>query len=87
MYGGFFAFFKTLSLFFLPNANQVMRKNVASKRDEFNKLGKDLDLTEQACSPLQQSFNEYCPDIQRQEDEVKKLNNRYVTVNNQLQER
>lgn len=64
-----------------------MRKNVASKTDEFNKLGRDLDLTEQACSPLQRSFNEYCPDIQRQEDEVKKLNNRYVTVNNQLQER
>uniref|UniRef100_A0A671TZQ2 Envoplakin-like n=1 Tax=Sparus aurata TaxID=8175 RepID=A0A671TZQ2_SPAAU len=74
----------------LQNRNQqlqVMRKDVASKTDEFNKLGRDLDLTEQACSPLQQSFNEYCPDIQRQEDEVKKLNNRYVTVNNQLQER
>ncbi|XP_073350769.1 envoplakin [Pagrus major] len=66
---------------------QAMRKDVASKTNELNKLGRDLDLTEQACSPLQQRFNEYCPDIRRQEDEVKKLNNRYAIVNNQLQER
>lgn len=64
-----------------------MRKDVASKKDELTKLGRDLDLTEQACSPLQQSFNEYCPDIRRQENEVKKLKNRYTFVNNQLQER
>ncbi|XP_041812283.1 envoplakin-like [Chelmon rostratus] len=66
---------------------QAMRKDVASKKDELTKLGRDLDLTEQACSPLQQSFNEYCPDIRRQENEVKKLKNRYTFVNNQLQER
>ncbi|XP_042249882.1 envoplakin [Thunnus maccoyii] len=74
----------------LPSCNQqlqVMHKNVASKKDEVNKLGKDLDLTEQACSSLQQSFNEYCPDIRRQENKVKHLKNRYTTVNNQLQER
>nr|XP_046271944.1 envoplakin-like [Scatophagus argus] len=66
---------------------QVLHKDVASKKDELNRLGRDLDLTEQACSPLQQSFNEYCPDIRRQENEVKKLKNRYTIVNNQLQER
>lgn len=64
-----------------------MRKDVASKKDELNKLGRDLDLTAQACSSLQQSFNEYCPDIGRQENEVKQLKNRYTNVNNQLQER
>uniref|UniRef100_A0A4W6BNQ2 Envoplakin b n=1 Tax=Lates calcarifer TaxID=8187 RepID=A0A4W6BNQ2_LATCA len=66
---------------------QTLRKDVASKKDEVNKLGRDLDLTKQACSSLQQSFNEYCPDIRRQEDEVKHLKNRYTNVNNQLQER
>lgn len=63
-----------------------MRKDVASKKDELNKLGRDLDMTAQACSSLQ-SFNEYCPDIRRQENEVKHLKNRYTAVNNQLQER
>ncbi|XP_070837780.1 envoplakin [Chaetodon trifascialis] len=66
---------------------QAMRKDVASKKEELNKLGTDLDLTKQACSPLQKSFNEYCPDIRRQESEVKKLKNRYTLVNNQLQDR
>ncbi|GAA6215524.1 envoplakin-like [Lates japonicus] len=66
---------------------QILRKDVASKKDEVNKLGRDLDLTKQACSSLQQSFNEYCPDIRRQENEVKHLKNRYTNVNNQLQER
>ncbi|XP_040918385.1 envoplakin [Toxotes jaculatrix] len=66
---------------------QAMRKDVASKKDELNQLGRDLDLTQQACSSLQQSFNEYCPDIRRQENEVKHLKNRYTNVNNQLQER
>ncbi|KAL7378520.1 hypothetical protein ABVT39_015097 [Epinephelus coioides] len=74
----------------LPSRNQqlqAMYKDVASKKDELNKLGRDLDLTAQACSSLQQSFNEYCPDIGRQENEVKQLKNRYTNVNNQLQER
>ncbi|CAK6960372.1 envoplakin [Scomber scombrus] len=66
---------------------QAMLKDVASQKEEVNKLGRDLDLTEQACSPLQQSFNEYCPDIRRQENTVKHLRNRYTNVKNQIQER
>uniref|UniRef100_A0A8D0CT75 Envoplakin b n=1 Tax=Sander lucioperca TaxID=283035 RepID=A0A8D0CT75_SANLU len=74
----------------LPSRNQqlqVLRQDVTSKKDELTKLGRDLDLTSQSCRSLQQSFNEYCPDIRRQENEVKQLKNRYTTVNNQLQER
>ncbi|XP_045899515.1 envoplakin isoform X2 [Micropterus dolomieu] len=74
----------------LPGRNQqlqVVRMEVASKKDELNKLSKDLDLTEQACSSLQRSFNEYCPDIRRQENVVKQLKNRYTNINNQLQEK
>ncbi|CAJ1075760.1 envoplakin [Xyrichtys novacula] len=66
---------------------QNLRKDLTSKKDELNKLGKDLDLTQQACSSLQQSFKEYCPDMQRQENEVKQLKNRYMNVSNQLQDR
>uniref|UniRef100_A0A8C9XNW0 Envoplakin b n=1 Tax=Sander lucioperca TaxID=283035 RepID=A0A8C9XNW0_SANLU len=72
---------------FSPRAKQVLRQDVTSKKDELTKLGRDLDLTSQSCRSLQQSFNEYCPDIRRQENEVKQLKNRYTTVNNQLQER
>uniref|UniRef100_A0A3Q2QJ67 Envoplakin b n=1 Tax=Fundulus heteroclitus TaxID=8078 RepID=A0A3Q2QJ67_FUNHE len=44
-------------------------------------------ISVQACSTLQQRFNEYCPDIRRQENQVKLLKNRYTSVNNQLQDR
>ncbi|XP_054891427.1 envoplakin-like [Poeciliopsis prolifica] len=62
-------------------------KDVVSKKEELNKLGKDLDLTKQACSPLQQRFGEFCPDIRRQESQVRLLKNRYANVSSQLQER
>uniref|UniRef100_A0A7N6BLL2 Desmoplakin SH3 domain-containing protein n=1 Tax=Anabas testudineus TaxID=64144 RepID=A0A7N6BLL2_ANATE len=66
---------------------QTLRKNLASKKDELNKLGTELDLTQQACNSLQHSFGEYCPDIRRQENTVKNLKNRYTNVDSQLQDR
>ncbi|MEQ2262327.1 hypothetical protein XENORESO_006806, partial [Xenotaenia resolanae] len=66
---------------------QNLQQDVLPKKEELNKLGKDLDLTKQACSTLQQSHDEYCPDIRRQESQVKLLKNRYTNINNQLQER
>uniref|UniRef100_A0A3Q0T5D6 Envoplakin b n=1 Tax=Amphilophus citrinellus TaxID=61819 RepID=A0A3Q0T5D6_AMPCI len=66
--------------------NKTLNKDVASRKDELKKLGRDLDLTEQACSSLQQNFSEYCPDIRRQENQVKNLKDRYTNVNNQLQD-
>lgn len=66
---------------------QDIRQEVSSKKDELNTLGRDLDLTKQACSSLQQNFNEYCPDIRRQESQVKHLKNRFTSVTNQLQDR
>lgn len=64
-----------------------MLRDITSKKDDLTKLGRDLELTEQACSSLQRAVNEYCPDIRRQEKAVKHLKNRYANVNNQLQER
>lgn len=78
-------FFSSFLLF--PDAKQALSKDVTSKKDEMNKLGRELDLTEQACRPLRQNFYEYCPDIGRQKTEVKRLKNRYANINNQLQER
>uniref|UniRef100_A0A3B5MCE2 Uncharacterized protein n=1 Tax=Xiphophorus couchianus TaxID=32473 RepID=A0A3B5MCE2_9TELE len=71
----------------LQNRTKNTLKDVVSKKEELKKLGKDLDLTKQACSPLQQRLSEYCPDIRRQESQVQLLKNRYANVRNQLQER
>lgn len=61
--------------------------DVASKKNELVLLGRDLDMAEQTCNPLERSFTEYCPDIYHQQNKVKRLKNRYTIINNQLQER
>lgn len=61
--------------------------DLASKKNEVVLLGRDLDMAEQACNPLERSFTEYCPDICNQQNKVKRLKNRYTMINNQLQER
>lgn len=61
--------------------------DVTSKKNELIVLGRDLDMAEQACTPLERGFTEYCPDIYRQQNNVKRLKNRYMMVNNHLQER
>ncbi|XP_070770595.1 envoplakin a [Enoplosus armatus] len=78
----------------LPNAIkargediQYQRKSVAAAQDDMKKLSQDLETTEQLCSSLQQGYQEYCPDIQRQRTEVKQLQSRYSNVANQLKER
>ncbi|XP_065134317.1 envoplakin [Paramisgurnus dabryanus] len=62
-----------------------MSKDVASRQDDIQQLNRELEVTEQACSSLQKSFQEYCPDIRHQESEVKRLRNRYATITSQLQ--
>uniref|UniRef100_A0A7N6AZ93 Desmoplakin SH3 domain-containing protein n=1 Tax=Anabas testudineus TaxID=64144 RepID=A0A7N6AZ93_ANATE len=66
---------------------QNQRKSVAAAQEDMKKLSQDLEATEQLCSSLQQGYQEYCPDIQRQKTEVKQLQTRYTNVVNQLQER
>lgn len=66
---------------------QAQRKSVVAAQDDMKKLSQDLETTEQLCSSLQQGYHEYCPDIQRQRTDVKKLQTRYANVANQLNER
>ncbi|XP_029006466.1 envoplakin a [Betta splendens] len=63
------------------------RESVAAAQSDMKKLSQDLQTTEQLCSSLQQRYQEYCPDIQRQKTEVKQLQSRYTNVENQLNER
>nr|XP_020466617.1 envoplakin [Monopterus albus] len=69
------------------NDIQRQRKAVAAAQDDMKKLSKDLETTEQLCSHLQQGYQEYCPDINRQRKDVKQLHARYTNVVNQLQGR
>uniref|UniRef100_A0AAX7V2A8 Desmoplakin SH3 domain-containing protein n=1 Tax=Astatotilapia calliptera TaxID=8154 RepID=A0AAX7V2A8_ASTCA len=68
-------------------AEEIQQKSVAAAQNDMKKLSKDLETTEQLCSSLQQDYQEYCPDIQRQKTEVKQLQARYTNVANQLKER
>lgn len=60
---------------------------MAAAQPEMQKLNKELETTEKLCSSLQQGYQEYCPDIRRQETQVKSLQNRYANLNNQLVDR
>ncbi|KAM9857427.1 envoplakin a [Aulostomus maculatus] len=78
----------------VPNAIQAatekiqdQQKAVTAAQGDMKKLSLDLETTEQLCSSLQQGYQEYCPDIQRQRTEVKQLQSRYANVANQLKER
>ena len=75
--------------FLLPwlSVPQTMRLELLSQQDDVYKLGRELELTQQASSPLQKVYSEYCPDIHHQGAQVKQLRNRYTNVNNDLQER
>lgn len=66
---------------------QAQRRSVAGAKDDMKKLSQDLETTEQLCSSLQQGYQEYCPDINRQKRDVKQLHMRYENVANQLNER
>ncbi|XP_053493210.1 envoplakin a [Ictalurus furcatus] len=66
---------------------QNLKKDVAAAQPEMQKLNKELETTEKLCSSLQQGYQEYCPDIRRQETQVKSLQNRYANLNNQLVDR
>ncbi|XP_051996354.1 envoplakin a [Xyrauchen texanus] len=66
---------------------QSLRKNVTGAQSEMLKLSEDLEALKKLCSSLQQGYQEYCPDIRRQEAEVKNLQSRYANVSSQLNER
>ncbi|XP_062853902.1 envoplakin a [Trichomycterus rosablanca] len=63
---------------------QSLKKEVAVAQPDMQKLNKDMEITANLCSSLQQGYQEYCPDIRRQETQVKNLQTRYANINNQL---
>ncbi|MBN3284709.1 EVPL protein, partial [Polyodon spathula] len=66
---------------------QTMQNDLSEKDDIMMKLGKDLDVTQQQCNSLQKGFQEYCPDIKKQEAEVQRLRERHASVASQIGQR
>lgn len=64
-----------------------MQSDLSEKDDVLTKLGRDLDVTQQQCNSLQKGFQEYCPDIKKQEAEVQRLRERYANVASQIRQR
>uniref|UniRef100_A0A8C7G881 Envoplakin-like n=1 Tax=Oncorhynchus kisutch TaxID=8019 RepID=A0A8C7G881_ONCKI len=75
----------------IPDVPNVLQTRIAKLQvtvfQSYDYLNRDMESTEQLSSSLQKGFHEYCPDIRRQQTEVKHLKNRYANVNSQLQER
>ncbi|XP_056315758.1 envoplakin a [Danio aesculapii] len=66
---------------------QGLKRDIAGSQNEMQKLSEELEALKKLCSSLQQGYQEYCPDVRRQEAEVKNLQSRYSNVINQLSER
>uniref|UniRef100_A0A8C4T782 Envoplakin a n=1 Tax=Erpetoichthys calabaricus TaxID=27687 RepID=A0A8C4T782_ERPCA len=66
---------------------QRMKRDLSNSQDELQKLQRDYAKAEQQSSALQKGYQEYCPDIKRQQLDVQKLNSRYANVANQLEHR
>ncbi|MFT7797741.1 envoplakin-like [Arapaima gigas] len=66
---------------------QDVRREVIVKQRDVQQLSRDLESVKQLCSSLQAGYQEYCPDLCRQETEVRRLQKRYDNIGFQLQRR
>ncbi|XP_018612700.1 envoplakin-like [Scleropages formosus] len=66
---------------------QDMHRDLNGKQREVQQLSRDLEPVKQVCSSLQAGYQEYCPDLCRQEAEVRRLQKRYDNIEFQLQTR
>uniref|UniRef100_UPI00398F7313 periplakin n=1 Tax=Pristiophorus japonicus TaxID=55135 RepID=UPI00398F7313 len=65
----------------------VMRSELKSKKPILQEAEQNLNSVKRTCNVLTDNFREHCPDVERQEAEVKKLNKRYDNLNKQLESR
>ncbi|XP_043946435.1 envoplakin [Protopterus annectens] len=66
---------------------QKMKRDLENKQDNLQQLNENFSDTEQCCSALHTNFQEFCPDLPKQETEVRRLNDRFNAVAEQLNER
>ncbi|XP_075422275.1 periplakin [Ascaphus truei] len=65
----------------------VMSSELQTGRRLLAEAEQNLHNSKQSCNKLANRFQEHCPDIERQETEVSKLNQRYTQLDKQIQSR
>uniref|UniRef100_A0A8C8SS88 Envoplakin n=1 Tax=Pelusios castaneus TaxID=367368 RepID=A0A8C8SS88_9SAUR len=69
------------------NELQRLKRDLVAQEDCVLKLNRALKDAEHSCGAVQNNFQEFCPDLPRQKQEVQLLNDRYHTVADQLDHR
>ncbi|XP_072298454.1 periplakin [Eucyclogobius newberryi] len=64
-----------------------MASDLRAKRSAITETEQNLRLTKGNCDTMATKFQEHCPDIERQEAEVQKLNKRFNNLNRQVDTR
>ncbi|MBN3318082.1 PEPL protein, partial [Atractosteus spatula] len=66
---------------------QVMSSELRSKRSAITEAEVNLKAAKSSCENLSNKLQEHCPDIERQESEVRKLSKRFDNLNRQIDTR
>lgn len=66
---------------------QDIASALRAKRSAITESEQNLRTAKSTCDNMATKFQEHCPDIERQEADVQKLNKRYNTLNRQIDTR
>lgn len=84
-------FLKNILLHIFTESFSLLRQdaasNLRSKRSLITDTEQNLRLAKGSCDNMATKFQEHCPDIEKQQAEVEKLNKRYNNLNKQLDSR
>lgn len=64
-----------------------MGSELKTQRGVISETEQNLHLAKSSCDTMASNFQEHCPDIERQEADVQKLNKRYNNLNRQIDTR
>uniref|UniRef100_A0A8D3E1Y3 Periplakin n=1 Tax=Scophthalmus maximus TaxID=52904 RepID=A0A8D3E1Y3_SCOMX len=71
----------------LEKTQRELGVNLRSKRSVVSDTEQNLRLAKSSCDNMATKFQEHCPDIERQEADVQKLNKRFNNLNRQIDTR
>lgn len=66
---------------------QEVGSDLKAQRSVISETEQNLRLAKDSCDTMARDFQEHCPDIDRQEADVQKLNKRYNNLNRQIDTR
>lgn len=77
----------SIDLVHLLHPWQDIASDLRSKRAAVTETEQNLRLAKGSCDTMAAKFQEHCPDIERQEADVQKLNKRFNLLNRQIDTR